>query len=186
MADPFASVAKLSAYTKGQISETDPRALDALNGASTAIRRYCGWHISPHQQEPLRLDGPGGRVLSLPTKHLTGLDEITELETLLIDETDYRWSEDGSVKRLQGCWSDEFRVLSLTISHGYAPEDVTDVKQVVLAAVARALSSPTGATREQAGQLSVSWATVAPGVSGGLALLAHELSVLDAYRIEGV
>ena len=112
---------------------------------------------------------------------MTALTSVTESGTLLVDTTDYRWSADGSVKKTTGYWTDYYRDIDVVFTHGY--NDVADLKQIVLAAVARGLSSPTGATREQAGALSVSWATVAPGVSGGLALLQHELAILDTYRI---
>jgi len=179
----LATAAELAAYSNGAISQTDPRVAPALAGASAAIRNYCGWHISPVVTETLVLDGPGGRLLSLPTKHLINITSLIEDETTL-EDTAFRWSEDGSVKR-NGCrWSDDFRILTVTIEHGYATAE--DVKRVLLAVVTRELSSPTGATREQAGAVSISWATTAPGVSGGLALLAHEFSVLDAYRIVSV
>jgi hypothetical protein len=42
-----------------------------------------------------------------------------------------------------------------------------------------------GATREQAGIYAASWATTAPGVSGGMSLLARDTAVLDTYRLAG-
>ena len=41
---------------------------------------------------------------------------------------------------------------------------------------------PMGATREQAGQVSVSWA-YNEGVSGGLTFTARDRALLDAYRL---
>lgn len=185
MLDPFADAQTLSEYTKGAISINDPRVEGALAGASAAIRRYCGWHVAPVVTETLTLDGPGGRVLSLPTLNVSAVGPVVEDTTSLTDSTDYRWSADGSVKRKSGYWSDDYRILTVTLTHGYFLQDVPDVVRVILAVVARELSSPTGATREQAGAVSVSWAISSPGVSGGIALLQHERDVLDHYRIEG-
>ncbi|POH63953.1 hypothetical protein C3B59_10440 [Cryobacterium zongtaii] len=178
----LASAADLATYSKGAISASDPRAGDALEGATTAIRNYCGWHVTPVETSELVLDGPGGRLLSLPTKNLHGIASLVEDDAALVDNVDFRWSADGSVKRKHALWSDEFRIIEATISHGYA--EAADLKRVVLSVVARELSSPTGATREQAGAVSISWALSAPGVSGGIALLQNERSILDFYRIE--
>lgn len=181
MAD-LASPSELAEYSKGTISQSEPRITGALAGVSAAIRNYCGWHITPVVTQELVLDGPGGRLLNLPTNLLTGITALTEDGVLLVDNTDFRWSADGSVKR-KGCtWSDDFRIITATIVHGYA--EAPDVKRVALAVVARELSSPTGATREQAGAVSISWALSSAGVSGGVALLQNERDILDHYRIE--
>lgn len=179
---PLASTEQVEAYSKSQILGADPRLGDSLNGVSTAIRRYCGWHIAPAQTETVVLDGPGGRLLSLPSLHVTDVSAIAE-DDVPVETSNYRWSVDGSVKKKSGRWSDEFRSVTVTYTHGFDYADVADLTSVVLSVIVRQLSSPTGATREQAGQVSVSWAVTAPGVSGGIALLEHERSILDHYRI---
>lgn len=180
---PFVTATQLADYSKGKISGTDPRVNDALIGASTAIRRYCGWHIFPAVQgESITLDGPGGRELALPSVHVTAVQSITQCDVLL-DESAYSWSELGEVHLKRGCWSDEYRSITAVIDHGY--DDVPDIQRVVLAMVSRELSSPSGATREQAGQVSVSYALTSAGVSGGVSVLQSEYAVLDTYRIVG-
>lgn len=182
MAQPLATPEQVAAYSKGQIADTDPRLNDALDGASAAIRRYCGWHITPKAEETLTLDGPGGRLLTLPTLNLADVSAVVENGTLLASDS-YKWSADGLVRKVSGRWTDDYRSIQVSIVHGYEEWDAADVVSVALAVVTRQLSSPTGATREQAGQVSVSWALTAPGVSGGIALLENERSVLDHYRI---
>lgn len=185
-AAPLVTPSMLSTWTQGKVSEFDPR-LDALiEGATAAVRRYCGWHISPAMIETVVLDGPGGDVLTLPTLHLTALTSVVEGAMTLVEYEAvtgvgvYEWSALGNVRR-HGCWTDRYRGLSVTMTHGY--DYAPDVAQIIMQVVASALSSPMGATREQAGQLSVSWATTAPGVSGGLSLLERDLAILDTYRI---
>lgn len=182
--EPFATTEELASYSKGAISAYDPRAEEALDGASQAIRNYCGWHVTPVATETLVLDGPGGRLLSLPTKRVVSIASIVEDETTLADNTDFRWSEDGSVKRKTCRWSDDFRILTVVLTHGY--DTALDLKRVLLSVVMRELSSPSGATREQAGAVSVSWALSAPGVSGGIAIMQNERQILDFYRIESI
>lgn len=183
---PLATAEELAAFTKGAIAADDARAQSVLEGVSSAVRRYCGWHISPVVTETVTVDGPGGRLLSLPSLNVTAVASITQGESALVADDNYRWSADGSVKCTSGRWTEEFRDITVTFTHGYDSEDVADVNQVVLAVAARHMASPTGATREQTLAASVSWALTGPGVSGGIALLAHERDVLAPYRIESV
>lgn len=179
----FVTAADLAVYSNGKISSADPRVNPALAGVSRAVRRYCGWHIGPSVSETLLLDGPGGRVLDLPSLNVADVASVTQNDTLL-DPSSYRWSALGSIKLNTGWWTEDYRAISVVLTHGY--DDFEDVQETVKAIVMRALMSPTGATREQAGQVSVSWAITAPGVSGGLAILEHERAALDSYRIVGV
>ena len=73
--------------------------------------------------------------------------------------------------------------MQIKVQHGFDLDAVADLKQVVQQVVGNAISSPLGATREQAGAVSVSWATTAPGVSGGLSLLERDLMILDRYKL---
>ena len=59
-----------------------------------------------------------------------------------------------------------------------------DLAALITGVVLRGLSSPMGATREQAGQLSASWATVEAGISGGLMLSDKEAATVAMYRLE--
>lgn len=177
---PFVSPQELADYTQGKVDPTDARVVRLLVGASAAIRRRCGWHVFPSVTETLRLDGPGGRELSLPTMNLTALGDVLDRD-VAVDATDLEWSRLGTVRRRSGWWSESYGALAVTMTHGY--EEVPDLAQVVSQVVAAALSSPMGATKEQAGSLAVTWATTAPGVAGGLSLLERDLAVVDAYRL---
>lgn len=181
---PLVTPAELSKASKGAVAENDPRLPALLAGASAGIRRYCGWHVTPNLTEALVADGSGGEVQTLKTLHLTAVESITEKgrDTPLVEDVDFEWSQVGSLRRLNGCWTHRYRGVTATIEHGFPVAD--DVKQIVVQVVSVALSSPLGATREQAGALSVSWATTAPGVAGGMALLERDLAILDQYRIK--
>lgn len=180
---------QLAAWTQGKVSATDPRLQGLIDGATAAVRRYCGWHIAPEYTETVTLDGPGGALLNLPTLHVTALGPVVELGTPLVPYDyntgtgSYEWSKLGSVLR-HGWWTKRYRAVTVTMTHGF--DSAPDVAQIIMQVVAAAVSSPMGATREQAGQVSVSWATTAPGVAGGLSLLERDLAVLDSYRLERV
>jgi len=173
---------QLSAYTNRAIAADDPRAQLILDGATRAIRRYCGWHIAGPLTESITLDGPGSSLLQLPTMNVTSIASITENgETVAVDS--FEWSALGELRKFGCWWTDRYRSITISLTHGFT--DAPDVVQVILQASAAALSSPMGATREQAGQVSISWATTAPGVSGGLSLLQRDLAVLDSYKLPG-
>lgn len=188
----FATPAELSAYTEGGISADDPRADLILDGATRGIQRYAGWHIAPSRTETIRLDGAYvGNVLQLPSLRVTNVDFVRAYHKFdadfdLYDDYSFGWSQNGNLERYSKWgWPYGYRNIEVTFTHGYSADEITDLKQVVLQVSAQALSSPTGATREQAGQVSMQWATTAPGVSGGLSFLGRDLEIVNSYKLPG-
>ena len=177
--DPFASVEELSAHTLGAISADDPRAADALARGSAIIRNFCGWHVAPSVEETLTLDGPGGRLLTLPSMFVTDISSITQCDDL-VDPASYTWSALGLVTRMAR-WTTEDRGITVTLTHGHATSDAA--KSILLSMVARDLMSPLGVVREQAGALSVTWSQTAPGVAGGITLLEFEKELLAGDQV---
>jgi hypothetical protein len=180
---PLVSAAEFSAWTRGKVSAEDPRVEPLLKGASAGIRRWARWHIAPVLEETLTVDGVGGSLLLLPTGRLLEVLTATNAgEDVDVSGVDF--SRHGMVQRGGGYgWSDRFGAVSIRVRHGFDLADVPDVQQIVKQVTANALASPMGATREQAGTVSVAWATTAPGVSGGLSLLQRDLDVLAAFKI---
>jgi hypothetical protein len=180
---PLVTAAEFSAWTRGKVPEADPRVGPLLAGASAGIRRWCGWHIAPVLEETLTGDGPGGSLLLLPTGRLLEVLEGTNAGEVL-DVAGLDFSRYGMVElRAGGAWSSRLGTVSVRVRHGYDVADVPDVAQIVKQVTANALASPMGATREQAGTVSVAWATTAPGVAGGLSLLQRDLDVLAGFKI---
>lgn len=171
---------QFSAWTGGRIPADDPRVQDLLMGASAAVRRYCGWHIAPPRTETVTLDGNGGRVIALNTLHMTDVTEV-KANGVVVPSDSYDWSALGNIELRGGQWPRRYRAIEVTLTHGY--DEADDVAQIIKQVCAAAISSPMGATREQAGQVSVSWAMTAPNTAGGLSLLRRDLDVLDLYRI---
>lgn len=180
---PLVTPEEFSAWTGGKVSAEDPRLEPLLNGASAGIRRWVRWHIAPVLEETLTGDGPGGSLLLLPTGRLLEVLTATNAgETVDVSGLDF--SRAGMVSRSGGLgWSNRFGAVSVRVRHGYDLADVPDVAQIVKQVTANALASPMGATREQAGTVSVAWSTTAPGVSGGLSLLQRDLDILAAFKI---
>lgn len=182
MMEPFATPEQVAAYTRGKITASTPGLDDLLGGASAAIRRHCGWHIGPVAREALVVDGSGGQLLALPTGHLVEVHEVTEHGQPPVPGDDIEWSALGTLRK-PGRWTSRYRGVRADIEHGYPIADLPDLTQVVCQIVSTALASPTGATREQAGALAVSWATTAPNVSGGITLLERDLALLAPYML---
>ncbi|WPM94258.1 head-tail adaptor [Arthrobacter phage Marchesin] len=178
----FVTAQEFSEWTGGKIAASDPRVQPLLDGASAGLRRFAGWHIAPVLEETLVGDGPGGRLLVLPTGRLVSVVSVDNAgET--VDITTVDASAAGMLELQSGWWSSRFGAVSVRVRHGYDLADVEDVRQIVKQVTSNALSSPMGATREQAGTVSISWATTAPGVSGGLSLLQRDLEVLGRFKI---
>lgn len=182
---PLVTPAEFAAWTGGKIPEADPRLAPLLAGASAGVRRWCGWHIAPVLEETLTGDGPGGSLLLLPTGRLLAVLEALDAGTV-VDVAGVDFSRSGMVElpRASGSWwSGRLGAVSVRVRHGFDLADVPDVAQIVKQLTANALASPMGATREQAGTVSVAWATTAPGVSGGLSLLQRDMDILAAFKI---
>lgn len=178
----FVTPAEFSAWTNGKVPEADPRLAPLLAGASAGIRRYVGWHLAPVVEETLVGDGPGGSILLLPTGRLLSVLSVDNGGDL-VDVARVDFSAAGMLGLWSGWWTSRYGGVSVRVRHGYDLADVEDVKQIVKQVTANALASPMGATREQAGTVSISWATTAPGVSGGLSLLQRDLEVLAPFKI---
>lgn len=151
-----------------------------LAAASDMVRKECGWHIAPPASETFVVDGPGGRTAMLPTLELTDVVTVTDAGTV-VDPLDLEWSRDGYLRRC-GCWTTKLRGLSVTATHGYADVPV-DLIALVCTVAARAAASPAGAVREQVGSASVTYSQVGFNVSGGTALLKHEIEYLAKYKL---
>jgi hypothetical protein len=183
---PLASPAQLEAYTKGKVKAADLRVPDALAAVSRSIRRRAGWHIFPVvNAHTLVLDGPGGTVLSLPTLKLVNLTAITEAGKVLDPVAGVDVSrETGLVKKTDGSsWTTRYGQVVVTMDHG--EEEVPDLANLALKLAARGLASPMGATREQAGALSVNWSMVTQGVAAGITPSADERALMDSYVLTG-
>lgn len=182
---------EFAAGTGGKISAVDPRLAPLLAGASAAIRRYCGWHIAPVIEDEYTLDYDGGSIVTLQTLRLVDVRalKVGDHEYSAEELASLKWSHNGEIafpNPGRGMYPGAgFRAIKTTIQHGYDLADVPDLKQIVQQVVGNAIASPLGATREQAGQVSIQWSTTAPGVSGGISLLERDYAILDQYRLPG-
>nr|RZI35321.1 hypothetical protein BJQ95_02388 [Cryobacterium sp. SO1] len=105
-------------------------------------------------------------------------DQVIDPETL-------EWSAAGFARLPAGQrWTTRLRGVRITLTHGYDSAPV--VVEIILAMVARAAASPEAHTRVAMGAVNIGHSLVAPGVSGGLVLMAHEKVGLTPYRLGSV
>lgn len=139
----------LPAATRARFA-TDADAQTALDVALVAARRYCGWHVSPVVTDELVLDGPGSRVLQLPTRKLRDVVEVVE-NTVDIDIARLVWSQTGAVrKKSDAFWSFAYQAITATFDHGYTAAEAADWRDAIVSMVD---DISTTAVSEEAGRL---------------------------------
>lgn len=166
----------IAAFSNGAVASSDPRLQGAIDGAYAVIATHCGWHVTPELEQTWVLDTDGGSLITLPTLHLS--DVTVSIDDEEID--DYEWSSIGTLKRRCG-WPNAYRAVTVEATHGF--DDVPVIDELVKTMVLRHVMSPTGAIREQAGAIAVTWAMTAPNSAGGLVLLEPEKASLTPYRL---
>lgn len=125
--------------------------------AEAAARRYCGWVVSPPEENvEVSLDG-GGRVLSLPSLFVTELVSVVEDGTELdLDAVRMSGRLGQLTKRSGACWGCEVVV---TFSHGYdsAPDFEAAVAQAATALEAASTRSDSAVKRVKVDDVETEW-----------------------------
>ena len=108
----------------------------AIDTALLAARRYCGWHVSPVRSETITLDGPSGRVLSLPSLNVTAVSALSECG-IAADVTKLDVSRrKGTVEKYPyGYWTGRNGAISVTMTHGFTEAEALDWRAAIVALV---------------------------------------------------
>lgn len=152
-----------------------------IQAAQESIRRFCDWHVAPSITETLRVDSYGGRILSLPSKHVTDIQEIrVRGDVLPVDQVD--WSAAGTMQLKSGAWPDAPGAVEVTLEHGWNAADVPDVAALIATIGKRARSQPGVISSQSVNGASVSYQT-AGGAPLSVPLLNIEKEALAPYRL---
>jgi len=192
--DPDAVTADLTPddveqYTDGRLLASDPETGRVLLAALREVRKHCGWRVTPVAVETLTLDGPGGRLLSLPTLKLVELQAVTE-HGISIDIDTLDISGVGLVRKKHGGrWSHRYGSITVRMNHGDA--QAWDWQSAVLELIDRA-SSAVGEVSGNSGPLIEKkiddvvyrWMNSIgdPANQAAFSMLNH--AIIDNYRIE--
>lgn len=106
----------------------DLKLLSALRAATRRFRGAVGHPVTLVTDEVVQLDGGGRRSLLLPVWPTTAVASVVLDGELLVEHTDYEWSDTGVLRRLGCAWPDRLRCVEVTYSHGWAvvPEDIQE------------------------------------------------------------
>lgn len=121
-------------YTRGRLpGNNDPATRQLLDAALAAARRYCGWHVSPVlEDDELDVDGPGGRILSLPTLNLLSVSQVVECgEQVDVSTLDVSRRK-GVIAKRSGCWTSRVGAVTATVTHGFTEAQAADFRNGVL------------------------------------------------------
>lgn len=123
-------------FTKGRLLASNVETYRVLQRAYTAVRNYCGWHVTPVKAgEVVTLDGPDHVLLPLPTMHLVTLTSVVE-DGVTLNLADLTSSATGRLlmkKAEPKRWSSNYKSIVVTMTHGF--DSAPDFDQAVLEAV---------------------------------------------------
>lgn len=172
----FATADQMDQRTQGQITTASHPFLEAeIAAAERLIRDVCGWHVAPRQEVTLRRRGRDAADLWLPTIGDVQLSAAT-IDEQVLDVAALHVDPVTGWTGLRGyAWE-----ISYVAGFEEVPEALVSL---TLQVAARALGSPLGVVREQAGAVSVTYSQAAFNVAGGAVLLPHEKAQLAPYTI---
>lgn len=159
----------------GAVHAADPRLPVLIDGATNALRAWLGWHVAPVITEVMTLDGNGHTTMQLPSTHVLSVDALA-INGKTIEPHLYGWSQAGMIELYSGAFPERFRSVRVMVKHGYP--SLPAFASIVTNTVLGAMSSPMGATREQAGELSIAWER------NGLQLTSKDKETLAPYKIQ--
>lgn len=171
----FVDEADVVAASKGQVVSGDPRIRSLLTSAQRAVRTWCGWHVTPSVTESVTLDAEGSASIQLPSTYVTDVG-VVKVDGITLDPSTYSWSQDGMLRLNDGVFPDRFRCVEVTMTHGY--DDDPGIGEVVIRSVLGVLSSPMGATSEQAGGVAIRWGR------SGITLTVSDHADLAPFRLQ--
>ena len=189
------SLAALAAeLSGGSVSQHSPGLEWQLAAALGWARRYCRWHVWPRRTEEIVVDGSGAEVLQLPSLRVAAIESVTEAPSwrgsspaadpvVLAEGRDFTWSAAGMLRKRSGRWTAEFRGVTVSLTHGFDAEEVSDLLGVVAQAAVRS-ANLAGGEIARVGSIGFQ-STPGAAAAGGSAFLQSEYAVLDQFRLNG-
>lgn len=163
MLEPLASAEALAARLGLEADDQD--VIDAVNAASARFRDAVEHPVSRIKNDAVTLDGDGTRYLYLPAFPVTIKSIVVSDVTL--DETGFQVSSrHGIIRRVFGCWPDEFDAVTITYDHGFDPTP-DGIAQAVLDVAEASYAAVAGAGYIQVGGESVTFGGGGSAASGG-------------------
>lgn len=132
-------------FTNGRLRSDDPEVARMLDAALVTARRYCGWAVTPViVDDAVTLDGPGSRILTLPTRRLVELTSVSErgvpLSLTSLSATPGGppgiTSRPAAIRKAsRGWWGSDYQSIDVVMTHGYTETEAADWRYAVLSMV---------------------------------------------------
>lgn len=145
--------------------------------AEARVRRFCRWHVWPIVDETVTVPTNGDGSVLLRSLRVHSISEVL-VQGTPVGSDHIDWSTDGRLRIIGGRFPDALRGVEVTLSHGYDPDDIDDVRDVVLGMLERTLSLPVGIKASSTGDKSVEYA-----VESSLRPTLGDREVLTEFRI---
>lgn len=155
----------------------DAKLLQALAAASSRFRGAVRHHVSLVDGETITLDGNGRGSVLLPAAPVTAVEAVELDGQALTYRTDYEWSSDGFLRRVDGCWPNRLRCLTIVYSHGFDPIP-EDVAEVVSDQARAGYTVRPGLTAMTVGGQSLSF-----GAQASIGVTAQWSAAVEKYRL---
>jgi len=175
--EPFATKEQMEQRSQGAIPASTPFLEDELKAATELIRGYCRWHIATLETDLVyRARTRFREEVWLPAMQIASIQEVSINGTPVADVASIDFDPATGWVNVRATAA----VIKFTAGYEAVPADLVSL---TLQIAARALGSPLGFVREQAGAVGVTHSQITSNVAGGSVLFPHEMAQLDAYRI---
>ena len=173
---PIIDAIEFDAITGGVMSSTTEQVTKKLEGVSSAIRDYCGWHVSPIRT-CVYIGNGEGRLLVLPAMLVTAIDYV-KIDGVSVE---FEWQSNGLVRLKQGRFPDSWRSVECRYSAGVDSSSV--LGEIVAQIAGNALAAAPGIVEEHAGSVGATYNKTGDGITGGVSLLARDKALLAPYKL---
>ena len=185
-------VAAFDEFTAGKYSG-DERIERNLMAASTAIRNYCGWHVSPSLTCTLSTTLHDKRVVRVGHALLIQLPAtyVSEVSSIEINGTAYTLFviEPNGMLKVYGidfAGFYEYTTIEITYTAGVPSALMESVEELIAHRATHALASSAGVQSEAAGGVSITYSANWINSSMSTALADDNKEVLAPFKLEGV
>lgn len=160
------------------LSSTDATLAAVIDGVSSAVRDWCGWHVSPVLECTYTGNGEG-QLLMLPAMGVQSFDALS-IDGAEVDASAYWWDASGMVRLKHSAFPRGWRNVQAVYTAGFASASVA---QVVAQIAANMLTASPGVREEHAGQVGITYNQTGSGITGGVSLLERDRAMLAPYRL---
>lgn len=173
---PIIDASEFDKITGGVMSSTTEQITAKLDGVSSAIRDYCGWHVSPVRTCVFTGNGEG-RLLVLPAMLVSSVEYVK----VNGESVEFEWQSNGLVRLKSGRFPDAWRAVECRYTAGVDSASV--LGEIVAQIAGNALAAAPGIAEEHAGSVGATYNKTGDGITGGVSLLARDKALLAPYKL---